>query len=177
MRVATTPKNRSVRSEQIILFRVSGQLFAISSASVQEVRGVDSLSGSSTEIPQSPFRKVRHIAHRGEQSLYVVSAALHFGLAPAPPALVFLLRKTRTALLIDAIDKMTSMTWLQALPQPFHHEERHWYRGLTVIDQNVIPVVSPEGFLLPAELSLLDATVSSGETESGEPAPESGFLE
>lgn len=174
---AAAPQKRSARSEQIILFRVSGQLFAISSASVQEVRGVDSLAGSSTEIPQSPFRKVHHVARRGEQSLYVVNAALHFGLPPVPAALVFILRKTRTALLIDSIDRMTAMTWLQALPQAFHHEERHWYRGLTVIEQNVIPVVRPDGFLLPAELSLLDATLSSNESEPGERTPESGFLQ
>jgi hypothetical protein len=44
------------------------------------------------------------------------------------------------------------------LPNAFCHEERRWYRGLTVLDQSVIPVVSPEGFLTPDELSLLDAS-------------------
>ncbi len=46
MRLPTPHKPAPVRTEQIILFRVSGQLFAVSSASVQEVRGVDSLAGS-----------------------------------------------------------------------------------------------------------------------------------
>jgi hypothetical protein len=53
---------------------------------------------------------------------------------------------------------MTSMTRLQALPQAFHNEERDWYRGLTAIDQTVIPVVKPEGFLTPDELLLLDSS-------------------
>ena len=52
------------------------------------------------------------------------------------------------------------MTRLQALPAAFCHEERVWYRGLTVLDQSVIPVVSPEGFLTADELFLLDALVS-----------------
>jgi chemotaxis signal transduction protein len=153
-------KSPSARTEQIILFRVSGQLFAISSASVQEVRGVDSLSAVAKEISQPGLLKVKHYVRRGEYLVYVVNAAMHFGLSPAPPALVFVLRRTRTALLIDGIEKMTSMSRLQALPQAFCHEERIWYRGLTALDQSVVPVVKPEGFLTPEELFILDASLS-----------------
>jgi len=153
-------KAPAARTEQIILFRVSGQLFAVSSASVQEVRGVDSLSGAAKEISQPSLRKVKHVVRRGENSVYVVNAAMHFGLPPAPPALVFVLRRTRTALLIDGIEKMTTMTRLQALPLAFCHEERAWYRGLTALDQSVVPVVKPDGFLTPDELFLLDSSLS-----------------
>jgi chemotaxis signal transduction protein len=153
-------KAPALRAEQIILFRVSGQLFAVSSASVQEVRGVDGLSGAAKEISQPSLRKVKHVVRRGENSVYVVNAAMHFGLPPAPPALVFVLRRTRTALLIDGIEKMASMTRLQALPLAFCHEERGWYRGLTALDQSVVPVVKPDGFLTPDELFLLDASLS-----------------
>jgi chemotaxis signal transduction protein len=160
VRPLSPTKTPAARSEQIILFRVSGQLFAVSSASVQEVRGVDSLSGVAKEISQPSLRKVKHVVRRGEYSVYVVNAAMHFGLPPAPPALVFVLRRTRTALLIDGIEKMTSMTRLQALPLAFCHEERTWYRGLTALDQTVVPVVKPDGFLTPEELFLLDASLS-----------------
>jgi len=91
--------------------------------------------------------------------LFVVNGSAHFGLAPSPGALIFVLRKTRTALLIDGIEKMTSMTRLQALPQSFCHEERQWYRGLTALDQSVVPVVNPEGFLSVEDLALLDAAL------------------
>jgi hypothetical protein len=70
------------------------------------------------------------------------------------------LRRTRTALLIDGIEKMTSMSRLQALPQAFCHEERIWYRGLTALEQSVVPVVKPDGFLTPEELFILDASLS-----------------
>jgi chemotaxis signal transduction protein len=150
----------AARTEQIILFRVSGQIFAISSASVQEVRGVDSLSAVAKEISQPGLSKVKHYVRRGEYLVYVVNAAMHFGLPPVPPALVFVLRRTRTALLIDGIEKMTSMSRLQALPQAFCHEERIWYRGLTALDQSVVPVVKPDGFLTPEELFILDASLS-----------------
>jgi chemotaxis signal transduction protein len=153
-------KSPVARTEQIILFRVSGQIFAISSASVQEVRGVDSLSAVAKEISEPGLLKVKHFVRRGENTVYVVNAAMHFGLPPAPPALVFVLRRTRTALLIDGIEKMTSMSRLQALPQAFCHEERIWYRGLTALEQSVVPVVKPDGFLTPEELFILDASLS-----------------
>jgi chemotaxis signal transduction protein len=175
MRLAAAPKHRAVRSEQIILFRVSGQLFALSSASVQEVRSVDSLAGAAAEIASPALKKVKHIVRRGDKSLYVVNGAMHFGLPLSPGALVFILRRTRTALLIDGIDRMSAMTMLQALPQAFCHEERQWYRGLTALDQTVIPVVNPEGFLTPEELALLDASMQPIEIPGDAPEEETGL--
>lgn len=173
MRLPAPGKTHPVRTEQIILFRVSGRLFAVSSAAVQEVRGVDSLSGMARELQESAVSKVQYVVRRGDQALYVVNAAMHFGLPPATPALVFVLRRTRTALLVDGIEEMTTMTRLQALPQAFCHEEREWYRGLTALDQAVIPVVKPEGFLTAEELAVLDSSLSSNgskhtETHSGQ---------
>ena len=82
----------------------------MSSASVQEVRSVDSLSGAATEINQPSLRKVRHVLRRGDKALYVINAAVHFGLPASSAGLVFVLRKTRTALLVDGMDKMATMT-------------------------------------------------------------------
>ena len=157
MRFKPAPTPKPLRTEQIILFRSSSQIFAISSGSVQEVRSVDSLAGAATDVTEPRVNKVRHAIRRGDRNLYVVNVALHFGLPPSSATLVFVLRKSRLALLVDSIEKMTTMTMLQALPSAFCHEERQWYRGLTVLDQSVIPVVSPEGFLTRNELVLLDA--------------------
>jgi chemotaxis signal transduction protein len=168
VRLPAPRKPQSVRTEQIILFRISGQLLAVSSASVQEVRSVDTLAGAAKEIAEAGLRKVRHIVQRGEHSLYVVNGAMHFGLPASPAALVFVLRRTRTALLVDGIEKMTTMTRLQALPQAFCNEERAWYRGLTAIDQTVVPVVKPEGFLTPDELLLLDSSLLPNASESSD---------
>jgi len=160
MQLASAQKAKPLRSEQIILFRCGNQVFAISSASVQEVRSVDGLAGSPQEIHEPSIPKVRHMFRRGDRNLYVVNGALHFGLRPSPASLLFLIRKSRTALLIDGIEKMTAMTRLQALPNAFCHEERLWYRGLTVLDQIVVPVVNPAGFLTSDELFQLDAVAS-----------------
>jgi chemotaxis signal transduction protein len=161
MRAAALPKSKPLRAEQIILFRASTQIFAISSSSVQEVRSVDSLAGAAVEVAETSLEKVRHAIRRGDRNYYVVNATLHFGLPPSPAALIFVLRNSPVALLVDGIEKMTTMTQLQALPGVFCHEERAWYRGLTVLDQNVIPVVSPLGFLTASELALLDGITGS----------------
>jgi chemotaxis signal transduction protein len=160
MQFPASSKSPALRTEQIILFRVSGQLFAVSSGSVQEVRSVDSLAGSAAEITAPGLKKVRHIVRRGDKSLFVVNAALHFGLPVTVFMLVFVMCRTRTALLIDGIEKMTTMTRLQALPQAFCNEERTWYRGVTALEQNVIPVVNPEGFLTSEEIALLEQSQS-----------------
>jgi len=175
MQVGATRKAQPVRTEQIILFRASSQVFAISSASVQEVRSVDGLAGSPQEIHEPSLPKVRHMFRRGERNLYVVNAALHFGLRPTQALLIFLLRKSRTALLIDSIEKMTTMTRLQALPGAFCHEERVWYRGLTVLDQSVVPVVNPGGFLTDDELFALDAMASRMAVPDAPPSNEMGL--
>src|ERR1700687_1037354 len=159
MRLAAPVKASPAKTEQIILFRVSGQLFAVSSASVQEVRSADSMSGAAVDINVPGLRKVRHVLRRGDRSLFIVNGAMHFGLHAAEGAQLFVLRKTRTALLIDGIEKMTTMTRLQALPLSFCHEERQWYRGLTAIDQTVVPVIKPDGFLTPDQLFSLDASL------------------
>jgi len=166
MRAPAITRAPEPRTEQIILFRVSGQTFAISSASVQEVRSVDNIAGMAQDLPDSSIGKVRHSIRRGDRTLYIVNAALHFGLRPEPAALVFFLRRTRTALLVDGIEKMTTMSRLQALSQAFQGEERSWYRGLTALDQAVIPVVQPEGFLSLAELTLLESAQLAADTRA-----------
>ncbi len=165
MRFESAHRAPSVRSEQLILFRCSGQLFAISSASVQEVRSVDSLAGVASEIIVPSVRTVRHALQRGERCMYVVNLSLHFGLKPSPASLIFLLRKSRVALLLDGIEKMTTMTRLQALPASFHNQERRWYRGLTVLEQNVIPVINPSGFLTDDEFIQLDVVANQNRQE------------
>lgn len=175
MQIPPPHKPAGPRTEQVILFRVGGQVFAISSASVQEVRSVDSLSGMSQELSQSSVQKVRHSLRRGERTLYVVNGTIHFGLPPSPASLVFLLRHTRTALLVDGIEKMTSISRLQALSHAFCHEERRWYRGLTALDQTVVPVVDPDGFLSFEELTLLDEALAASKAAAAEPTGEETY--
>lgn len=174
---STAPlKSGALREEQIIVFRIGEQLFALSSSSVREVRSAESLCGGATEFEAPGVDKVHQFVRRGNNTLFLVSGATHFGLSASEGILAFVLRNTRTALLVDSIERMTSMTRLQALPLSFCHQERQWYRGLTALDQTVVPVVRPEGFLSDEELMMLDAALPPAEarTEQGETAEETG---
>src|SRR5258708_32535120 len=110
MQFAAPHKAPHARTEQIILFRCSTQVFAISSGSVHEVRSVDTLAGSPREINEPTLPRVGHVFRRGEQNLYVVNGAVHFGVRPSPASLILLLRPSRTALLTASIAKMTTTT-------------------------------------------------------------------
>src|SRR5262249_18450733 len=90
---STAPaKSGSLRSEQIILFRIGEQLFALSSASVQEVRSADSLSSAAGQISAPGVRKVCQFVRRSGSTLFVVNGAAHFGLPASEGMLAFVLR-------------------------------------------------------------------------------------
>ena len=150
-------KSRSTRqSETVILFVVANQTFAIAADSVQEIRSTDSLSVTANEIERPELSKVRHTLVRNRRTYYVVNAGAHFGLPVTRPALVLILRQLRVALLVDRIERMAEIPAVHPLPQLFTGEERHWYRGLAWLDDMVIPVVHPRGFLTTEEFDRLD---------------------
>jgi chemotaxis signal transduction protein len=150
---------RGSRSEPVILFFVANQMFAIAVDSVQEIRSTDSLAGAANEIEQPVSPKVRHTIERARRTYYVVNAGTHFGLPVTRPALVLILRQLRVAVLVDRIERMAEVTAVHPLPGAFTGEERRWYRGLAYLDDVVVPVVEPTGFLTSEEFRLLDRTV------------------
>ncbi|HKF51809.1 MAG TPA: chemotaxis protein CheW [Candidatus Acidoferrales bacterium] len=175
MRIApseTRPGRRSFHSEPIILFSISGQTFAINANAIQEIRTTDSISAAATDVSAPGIPKVRHGLRRGRTMFHVVNGAAHFGLPASRPAQVVVLRNYRIAVLVDSIDRMETMTLLMALPPGFCGPERVWYRGVTLISENVVPVVSPAGFLTEQDLAQLDAAAS--EAAESEPTAEAG---
>jgi chemotaxis signal transduction protein len=169
MSVSTTPdREHDVisrhlrRPEAVILFWVANQMFAIAADAVQEIRSTDSLAGAANEIEHSELPKVRHILQRGRRTCYVVNAGMHFGLPITRPALVLILRQMRAAVLVDRIDRMTEIAAVYPLPHAFTGEERRWYRGLAYVDDSVIPVVQPAGFLTAQEFAQLDRAAGGG---------------
>ena len=71
---------------------------------------------------------------------------------------------------MDRIDRMADISAVHALPLAFTGEERRWYRGLAYLDDSVVPVVEPTGFLTPEEFQRLDrasaAAASQREAET-----------
>jgi hypothetical protein len=151
-----TPSRRLRQSETVVLFVVAHQMFAIAAESVQEIRSTDSLAGAANEIGQLDLPKVRHTIERGHRTYYVVNAGMHFGLPVTRPSLVLILRQLRTAVLIDRIERMAEISTVYPLPLAFNGQERGWYRSLAYMDDLVIPVVQPSGFLTTQEVRRLD---------------------
>ena len=159
MKFATTDaaKPRRARaSEAVILFCIANQTFAIAADAVQEIRSTDSLGGTAIEIEQAEVPKVRHLVERARRTYYVVSGCAHFGLRVTRPTLVLILRQIRAAVLVDSIERMADVNTIHPLPRGFQGQERKWYRGLTYLEDRVIPVINPGGFLTVEEFARLD---------------------
>src|SRR5271163_2066046 len=156
---------RTRRSETIILFSVAHQTFAISAESVQEIRSTDSLAGSASEIEHPAIGKVRHTLERAHRTYYIVNACAHFGLPVTRPTLVLILRQLRVAVLVDKIERMAEISAVHALPRAFDGEERRWYRGLAYVEDHVIPVIQPAGFLTLEEFQLLDGAAKTADSQ------------
>lgn len=160
---------RARHPERVILFYVANQMFAIAAEAVQEIRSTDSLAGAAVEIESAEIAKVRHTVERGHHTYYVVNGCAHFGLPVTRPTLVLILRRYRVVVLVDRIDRMAEIPAVYALPAAFEGEERQWYRGLAYIDDSVIPVIDPAGFLSARDFEQLDrfvkASAAHGELE------------
>jgi chemotaxis signal transduction protein len=152
---------RTISSEPMILFRVAHQTFAIAAEAVQEIRSTDGLAGAAMEFEQLAVPKVRHTIERAHRTYYVVNAGAHFGLPVTRPMLVLILRQLRSAVLVDRIERMAHISAILPLPQAFTGQERKWYLGLAYIDDHVIPVIQPNGFLTPDEFKQLDCAARS----------------
>jgi chemotaxis signal transduction protein len=157
--------SRSRHPEMAILFSVANQTFAIASDSVQEIRSTDSLAGAANEIAESGLAKVRHTLERLQRTYYVVNAGVHFGLPVSRPALVLILREQRAAVLVDRIERMTEISSIYPLPRVFTGAERQWYRGLAYLDDAVVPVIQPSGFLTPEEFGRLDRLARAAQSQ------------
>ncbi len=152
---------RRGRTEAVILFVVAWQTFAIAASAIDEIRSTDSFSLTASEITLKSVSKVKHRLRRGAKWYYVVNACAHFELPVSPPTLVLVLRNSRIAVLVDQIDRIETISRLMVIPRCFSGPELLWYRGLTLIDGNVIPVVNPSGFLTENEIMQLDVLDSS----------------
>jgi chemotaxis signal transduction protein len=147
---------RGRRPEQVILFSVARQIFAIAAEAVKEIRSTDSLAGAATEFENAEVPKVRHIIERAHRAYYVVSGCAHFGLPVTRPSLALILRHVRVAVLVDTIERMAEIPAVHPLPLAFSGEERAWYRGLSYLEDRIVPVVHPGGFLTREQFEQLD---------------------
>jgi chemotaxis signal transduction protein len=160
VRARNTPPRKGVR-ENMILFTVAGFRFVIAAAAVSEIRNADGLEPFSAEGSHRVGAKVDYTLQRNGVALFVVNAARYFGLTPSSPGRVLVLRHTGAAVLVDSTDRMLEISELRSLPMAFRREERSWYRGLTILNGEVLPVLNPAAFLSRGEVAVLRAMMET----------------
>jgi chemotaxis signal transduction protein len=157
------PRNAR-RREDVILFGVAGNVFAIAARAVEKIESAEGMRA--LRLRSGRPAKVRHtLAHRSK-TYYVVDGNVHLALLPTRPTRVLLLRGTRLALSVDSIDRMAEITALHTLPRAFSGLERSWYRGLAVMEGSVVPVIDPGALLSAQELAALEAESRESEEEA-----------
>ena len=154
MRARRVPPPKGAR-EDVILFTVGAFKFAIAANAVSEIRNVEGLQRFSSGVAYTQVAKVEFTLERNGATYFVVDAARHLHLQPVRPTRLLVLRHSPAAVLVDSTDRMTEISVLHALPLGFHGEERRWYRGLSVLDGEVVPVVDHEAFLSKSETVVL----------------------
>lgn len=145
--------------EDVILFTVGGFKFAIAAAAVSEIRSMEGLTRFFGGTGHKAMTKALYTLHRNGVPYFVVSGAQHFHLPPSKPTRVLVLRHAAAAVLVDSTDRMVEIAVLHALPLAFTADERHWYRGLAILNDDAIPVVNPSAFLSKGEAAVLRATM------------------
>ncbi|HEV3315572.1 MAG TPA: chemotaxis protein CheW [Candidatus Angelobacter sp.] len=155
-KVPLTPKGAR---EDVIVFTVGGFRFAIAANAVSEIRGLEDLRRFSLGTSYLRAAQVDFTVERNGTIYFVVDAARHFRLPPSKPTRVLILRQIAAAIQVDSTDRMMEISVLHALPQAFNGDERNWYRGLAVMDGDVVPVVNHNAFLSKAEMAVLKSAV------------------
>ena len=142
------PLANAHRGEPMILFAVGPYTFAIAASEVDEIRDLHDVAPLRQSVG---YHRVQSKLRRGKQDYFVVDAASHFQMLPSKAARLLVLRNHLVAVTADSIDRMMDIAVVQSLPSAFRGLERTWYRGLAVLDGNVVPVVNPAAFLSESE--------------------------
>lgn len=157
-----TARKKAAQVEDVILFKVGASRFAIAANAVDEIRNLEGLSPLPAALRHPRLARVKAMLVREKKDpdkvFFVVDAAAHFGLDPAEPGRVLVLRSSCAALQVESIDRMTQISTVVALPAAFSGQERLWYRGLALLNDQVVPLVAPEAFLNKGEQAVMQAS-------------------
>ncbi len=141
----------------MILFAVGPYTFAISAAEVDEIKDTHELKKTKSGFTSSP---VHNTVIRGNKEYAVVDSAYHFRMLPSKSSRLLILRNHQVAVAADSIDRMTEIAAIYALPPEFRGEERNWYKGLAVLNGEVVPVVNAAAFGASAQNAIQKGAAS-----------------
>ncbi len=147
------------KQEAVILFAVGEYTFAIAANAVEEIRNTSGTKPLPPGVVTPRLAKFRQTLDRDRKRYFVVDSNLHFRLFPSKATRLLVLRESNAAVAVDNTDRILEIASIHALPRAFQGEERQWYRGLTMIDDKVVPVVNPAAFMSRSEYTVLQAAI------------------
>ncbi len=127
MFISRAPRPAEAKPAPVILFTVGGMRFAVEAAQVEEIRDRDE---------RAAIRKLN-----GPES---IDFAQHVGLGRGPLERFVVLKPGECALGVSEVERMTILPKVVPLPGVFRGAERQWYRGLLLLEDEVIPLVRTE---------------------------------
>jgi chemotaxis signal transduction protein len=144
----------------VILFAVGEHTFAAPADEVDEIRDLHGLESIGSATLGTSVSKVKATFQRSNRTYYVVDAGEHFRQLPSKSSRLMILRSHPVAVLVDSIDRMAEIQKVLPLPRAFSGEEQHWYLGLGLMGESVVPVVNTPTFLTPAEQVIAKSIVA-----------------
>jgi len=125
--VSRSAKPVAVTAGPVILFTAGGTRFAIEASEVEEIRdGAD------------------HTAIRKLKAPEPIDFALRVGLGAGILDRFVVLKPGECSLGVTEIERMATLPKVVPLPGLFRGVERQWYRGLLLLENDVIPLVRTE---------------------------------
>jgi len=124
LHVARPAKPVAATVGPVILFTAGGMRFAVEANEVQEIRDGDE-------------RNANHKLKGLEQ----IDFARQLGLGPGKLERFVVLKPGECALGVTQVERMTSLPKAVPLPGLFRGAERQWYRGLLLLENEVVPLV------------------------------------
>ena len=124
LHVARPAKPVAATIGPVILFTAGGVRFAVEASEVQEIRDGDE-------------RNANHKLKGLEQ----IDFARQLGLGPGKLERFVVLKPGECALGVTQVERMTSLPKAVPLPGLFRGTERLWYRGLLLLENEVVPLL------------------------------------
>jgi chemotaxis signal transduction protein len=158
------------QSEDMIILVVAGLRFGIAATAVEEIRNPDGMKPYKPAF-LSKLGKIKYTiarAKKGSATMnFVVDAGEFLHLGKSCSGRLLILRETTGALLVDSVDRMAQIASVLPLPQAFQGDECKWYRGLAIVDGQVVPVLNPDAILSKGEAAVLMAEGKSMPAAAG----------
>lgn len=125
--ISRSAKPVAATAGPVILFTAGGKRFAVEASEVEEIRDCDE---------RTTIRKLK--------SAEPIDFALRVGLGTGILERFVVLKPGECSLGVTEVERMATLPKVVPLPGLFRGAERQWYRGLLVLENDVIPLVRTE---------------------------------